>query len=186
MKKMTKGAVVTGLGVALLLGGGGTLAVWNADDTADIGIVTAGDLNLDAKAGVWTSNLASQPITNIASYRIIPGEKLTYTQEIDVTLKGNDGLKAQLTVGGIDSVTNSFGGHLQDISYSITDQQGKTVFSQNNMGGQVVRHGKYTAAASFTFNAEQRQAANATLDLRKISYRLTQLTPAQAAGTTGR
>ena len=29
MNKMAKGAIATGLGVALLIGGGGTLAIWN-------------------------------------------------------------------------------------------------------------------------------------------------------------
>lgn len=188
MKKMTKGAIVTGLGVALLLGGGGTLAVWNADTTADIGIVTAGDLDLDARPGVWTSSLTGVigGKDQISAYRIIPGETLTYSQKINVTLVGNSGLKANLTVEGIDAVTNGFGGHLQNVSYAIKDASNKLVVDQGKVAGGEVAQGAYTASAAFTFTAEDDQARNVSLNLSPIKYQLTQVAPAQANGTPGR
>lgn len=181
MKKMTKGAIVTGLGVALLLGGGGTLAVWNAQDAANIGIVTAGDLDLKAEPGVWSSSLTGA-IGKISGYKIIPGEKLTYTQKVNVTLVGNAGLKAKLTIAGIDQVNNNggFGNSLQAISYDVTDASNQSV-----MNGEV-KNGEYTASATFTFEADGDQATNATLDLSPIAYRLDQVDPAQASGATGR
>ncbi|GAA3326839.1 MULTISPECIES: alternate-type signal peptide domain-containing protein [Paeniglutamicibacter] len=51
MNKMTKGALATGLDVALLLGGGGTLAVWNKSVAEPAGTITSGDLELTAGTG---------------------------------------------------------------------------------------------------------------------------------------
>ena len=48
---LIKGTAAIAVGAALLLGGGGTLASWNASDTGAPGTVIAGDLNVAAAAG---------------------------------------------------------------------------------------------------------------------------------------
>jgi alternate signal-mediated exported protein len=176
MKKMTKGAIVTGLGVALLLGGGGTLAVWNATDGAEAGTIAAGDLNLDAKPGKWTSSL-SGGIENIADYRVIPGEELTFTQAVDVTMVG-DNLEADLAVTGVNAINDTFGsGTLTVKSYSIKDSSGtQVVNAQKGLQTEVV-DGEYTASATFAFDATERQSTGATLNLSGIGYQLTQRNP---------
>ncbi|WP_258060499.1 MULTISPECIES: alternate-type signal peptide domain-containing protein [unclassified Arthrobacter] len=97
---MAKGALAIGVGAALLLGGGGTLAVWNAEQNSSAGTIASGDLNLEAVAGTWTSNIVGgiQP-TAIATYKMVPGEKLTFTQKVNVTLTGTN-LSANLAVTG--------------------------------------------------------------------------------------
>jgi alternate signal-mediated exported protein len=178
MKNLTKGALVTGLGVALLLGGGGTLAVWNAGQDSQAGTITAGDLNLQAQPSVWTSS-ASGTIRNINAYRMVPGEKLTYTQAIDVTLVGS-GLRAKLTVAGVDTVFNhnGFSNDLKVTDVSLVDSQGRSGWDQE------VGHGRYTASASFELQATDRQDVDKTLNLSGITYQLTQIAPVPTPGAS--
>jgi len=102
MNKIAKGAVAGGIGVALLLGGAGTLAYWT--DSANVGgatTIAAGNLK------VATSGTASWSVTNhgtttavadIASYTMVPGDELTFTQPVTITAVGTN-LKAKATLG---------------------------------------------------------------------------------------
>jgi len=88
--KLTKALVATGVGVALLAGGGGTFAAWSSTQTVKPGTVTAGELALSAPTdgGTWSS-ASTGKIDSIAAYRIVPGEVLTYTQNVGVTATGS-------------------------------------------------------------------------------------------------
>lgn len=44
--------MAAGFGAALLVGGGGTLAVWNATTEANAGTILSGNINLIAGTGV--------------------------------------------------------------------------------------------------------------------------------------
>src|SRR6476620_2548405 len=95
---LIKGTAAIAVGAALLLGGGGTLASWNAADNAAPGTVVAGDLNVvKTAAGVWTDRAGAT--IDIATYKVVPGDKLTYTQVLDVTLTG-DKMAANITATG--------------------------------------------------------------------------------------
>ena len=94
MNKLIKGSIAGAAGVALLLGGAGTFAVWNDTASLDAPAITAGHLQLDTTtAGKWTKNGA--PI-DAATYRVIPGTTLVYTQTLTVNAEG-EGLRARLT-----------------------------------------------------------------------------------------
>ncbi|MET1088882.1 MAG: alternate-type signal peptide domain-containing protein [Arthrobacter sp.] len=102
MKNSTliKGTAAIALGAALLLGGGGTLAAWNAEASAAPGTIVAGDLNVvKTAAGVWTDR-AGVVIADISTYKVVPGDKLTFTQEVDVTLTGNK-MAASIVAEGV-------------------------------------------------------------------------------------
>lgn len=102
---LIKGTAAIAVGAALLLGGGGTLASWNAADNAAPGTVVAGDLNVvKSAAGVWKDRAGAT--IDITSYRVVPGDKLTYTQVLDVTLTGNK-MAANVTATGA-TPTNGF------------------------------------------------------------------------------
>jgi alternate signal-mediated exported protein len=105
MNKMAKGALATGVGVALLLGGGGTLATWNATANASAGTIAAGELKMTAGTGSWASNMTAGAI-RVADYKMVPGEKLTYSQDLAVTLVG-DRITANLKT--TDAVAKAFG-----------------------------------------------------------------------------
>ena len=184
MNKMAKGALATGVGVALLLGGGGTLAVWNQTVSANAGTIAAGDLKLKAETGVWTSNLSGE-IENINLYKIVPGEALTYTQELGVTLKG-DRMAATLGTSGDPIAT--FGPN--DVSYTgpvFTNEDGEalpTVTTEGRTTAQLTPAdtGTVTATATFTFkDVDGRKSAEATAQLSNIEYVLTQKVPTPAA-----
>lgn len=112
MNKFVKSGIATAAGVALLMGGAGTLAYWN--DTAAIsgGTVTAGKLNIvpETVTGTWSNQNGA--IANISAYRIVPGDVLTYTGTMGVEVIG-DTLQAQLSIaGGTLTGTNAAGNDL--------------------------------------------------------------------------
>ena len=184
MKKMTKGAIVTGLGVALLLGGGGTLATWNMDKSANAGTIQSGKMTLNVtEESPWSSKITGQKVAT--DHKIIPGEVLTYNQDV-VVGKDGEGLRAALKVIGISKIvqgadgTNSFGNTLTPV-ISVKDPNGQplTLTSDNFHGDTYTldsdaKVGTYTVTATLAFNADNEDAMNATLNLNSIEFQLQQ------------
>jgi alternate signal-mediated exported protein len=135
--------------VALLLGGGGTLAVWNESVDSVPGTIAAGNLDLHADAGIWKNGEGE--IIEVSSYKVVPGESLTYTQPVTVTLSG-DRMVATLTQTGSgleNSGTNRFGTDSIKVSpVALTTETGDAV--PNELTPQT--NGKFLASTSFTFN----------------------------------
>ncbi|MCC6270567.1 MAG: alternate-type signal peptide domain-containing protein [Microbacteriaceae bacterium] len=100
MNKLTKAAIAGAAGIALLLGGAGSLAYWNTSASLTGATITAGELTITANNdGAWSD--ADGAIT-IASFRAVPGDVLTYTATFDVTAVG-DNLTATVALTG-DSI----------------------------------------------------------------------------------
>lgn len=89
MNKLLKGAVAGAAGVALLLGGAGTFALWNSSASVAGGNIVAGNLAVadSATAGVWKAN--GQVVT-LSSFKAVPGDVLTYTKPVSVTATGDN------------------------------------------------------------------------------------------------
>jgi len=89
MNKLTKGAIATAAGVILLMGGAGTLASWNSSATAGASqAITAGSLSVTAAgAGTWKSGATT---INPSTFKIVPGDTLTYTQTFNVAATGDN------------------------------------------------------------------------------------------------
>jgi alternate signal-mediated exported protein len=180
MKKMTKGAIVTGLGVALLLGGGGTLAVWNDTAESTAGTIASGNLDLTAKPGQWTDGAGKKITvgTEGGSYKVVPGETLTYTQEVNPTLDG-DKLEATLKVTGVDTLKAHNSKNITVTEPVLTNTEGKvlpsTVLTKANTKDMPV-----TAKTTFSFSidADKQENTNGTWDFSKIGYYLEQKAPA--------
>ncbi|NUU17988.1 alternate-type signal peptide domain-containing protein [Cellulomonas humilata] len=108
MRKTTKGALAVGAGVALLLGGAGTMAAWQLTSTAATGTVSSGEFNLATTAGAtWKWGTATSATGCTATTtdfpvgaKIVPGDCVIYTQPITVTASGNR-LVATLSVSAI-------------------------------------------------------------------------------------
>jgi alternate signal-mediated exported protein len=109
MNKLTSGAIVGTLGIALLLGGAGTFAMWNTSTSADAGTVASGTLTIaNSGAATWKNVSADAvaggvAIPSIAAYKIVPGDKVQMTQSFTIAATG-DNLKAtfsydDLTIG---------------------------------------------------------------------------------------
>ena len=101
MNKSTKGAIAASAAAALLLGGAGSLAYWNAEGNIAGGTITAGELKLtNPAAGVWTLNGTS--VTDVAAVKIVPGDTLVYTGEWTIKATGQN-LKADVDVTGLQA-----------------------------------------------------------------------------------
>jgi alternate signal-mediated exported protein len=97
MNKFTKASIATGAGIVLLLGGGGTLAYWNAEAGAGAGTINAGTLGITAgAAGTWT-DANGDAIADITNYLVVPGDTVTFTRTFTVDATGEN-LKADLSV----------------------------------------------------------------------------------------
>ncbi|WP_425863825.1 alternate-type signal peptide domain-containing protein [Arthrobacter sp. TWP1-1] len=178
---MAKGAIATGVGIILLAGGGGTLATWNQTVNTSIGSVVSGDLNLKASSttpAVWT-NAAGTVIPNIAAYKVVPGDVLTFKQNLDVTLVG-DLVAANLTVTGLPTAQTA-----NEVIVATVLKDGTATLpatlTQANANGHTI-----TATTTFTFNAalgslgtpvDGRQAVTKSYSLDGIGYKLEQLAP---------
>lgn len=171
MNKMTKGALATGLGVALLIGGGGSLAVWNTSAQANAGTIVAGDLGLEAGAGTWRNSAGTDVTEKVqgGKYKIVPGDSLTFTQPVTVELSG-EMMKAKLSVTGAPQGTFTQGNY--DISGDVVDANGNTVFDQI-----LTKSGSYIASATFTFKEGTTgvQDTGASYDFSNIAYKLDQV-----------
>lgn len=200
MKRMTKGAIVTGLGVALLLGGGGTLATWQAQDSAEGGKIVSGNLNVyTSQQTPWTSELTGKTVSS--GYKIVPGETLKYRQAVNVELDG-DGMAAALKVTGLRSVitgTSSpddgkFGNTLTVPTVTVTAPDGTQIPTSSIVSSSgltspydaytldtAAKNGTYIVEATLTFNADNREDVKSTLDLTKINFLLEQLPPETVA-----
>lgn len=186
MNKMAKGAIATGVGVILLAGGGGTLATWNQASNASMGQVVAGDLNLEAGAGVWTNALGNT--VKVAEYKVVPGDTLTYTQPLTVTLTG-DLMVARLAVTGAGA-DGGFGGNALVSPTMLTDDATKAVLPTTDLkpGPNATR--QVTASTTFTFKKSTtgRDAANKSysfgqgVNLPGIGYKLVQQAPENSNG----
>ncbi|WP_299165523.1 alternate-type signal peptide domain-containing protein [uncultured Arthrobacter sp.] len=176
MNKMAKGAIATAAGVVLLIGGGGTLAVWNVERESGAGQITAGDLNLTTEAGSWTVLGVDGPeeILNIADYKIVPGDVLTYTQLMDVTLDG-DNLAANLTVTSPSGSNKDFVADTFEVS-EVRLTKG-TAEIQNPLTDDVT---DVVATASFEFKESTggRLSRNATYNFDTVAFKLEQIAPA--------
>ena len=111
MKNTTKAAVAGGVGVALLLGGAGTLAFWTDTEEGPEATVQAGTLELGALTGagwelrhVGNGGTATEWKTFNPGDQIVPGDELQMTQNVPVTLAG-EAIAAQFT--GDISVSSS-------------------------------------------------------------------------------
>jgi alternate signal-mediated exported protein len=138
---LIKGTAAIAVGAALLLGGGGTLASWNASDNGAPGTIISGDLNVAAAPGVWKDRAGAT--VDISTYKVVPGDKLTYTQVLNVTLTGNK-MAATVAATGTGAVNGFTAGNVVVTGPALTI--GGTAVSNPLTSSQTV-----TATITFEF-----------------------------------
>jgi alternate signal-mediated exported protein len=100
MNKLLKGSIAGVAGIALLLGGAGTFALWS--DTQDIegGTVQTGTLDINLAADTaWadiSTNAIGGPEFDPTVDEIVPGDVITLTQSVEIIADGKN-LLADLT-----------------------------------------------------------------------------------------
>ncbi|MBF4161197.1 alternate-type signal peptide domain-containing protein [Nocardioides acrostichi] len=121
MKSALKATLASGAGVALLLGGAGSLAYWNDTTVAQPGDLVSGTLTLgDSVCGDWTLDGAQS--FDPASDKIVPGDSLTLVCDSTIAIEGKHAaadlsataagavdnlLEDQLTIGATYAIVNS-------------------------------------------------------------------------------
>ena len=120
MNKFTKASIATGVGIALLLGGAGTLAYWNDSAITDAGTITAGTLTIDSEGdGAWfeTSDLNTEIDADV--FLVVPGDSLTYVETFQVGATG-DNLQASVSANTASIVKGTWGNEL-GVSVAVED-----------------------------------------------------------------
>lgn len=186
MNSFVKSAVAGAAGVALLLGGAGTFAVWNSTASASAGVLQTGQLGLStvAGSGQW-KDLETGAVLSAAeltSYRMIPGTQLEYTVPVTVTATGT-GLKAVFSYDlGATSST------LTSVVPVLTVQKSRTDAGLPNgfaaVSGRADAFSVTPSATSTDAVARlgitvptdaDNSTQNKTLDLSKVVFTLTQV-----------
>lgn len=96
MNKLVKGSIAAAAGIALLMGGAGSLALWNDSATVSAGTVSTGELNLTSNAdGAWATGIALW----------VPGDSDTYTETFVIEAAG-DNIAATISAAYSGATTN--------------------------------------------------------------------------------
>jgi len=138
MNKLVKGSIAAAAGISLLMGGAGSLALWNDSVTVNAGTVSSGTLDVaTSTAGTWTPTLA----------KIVPGDTVVYTQTLTVTAIG-DNLKA--TIGSnAAAITNGITGSTVTSTYVVKNAL-NAVVTPSGTGVYTLGGGTYTVAVTVT------------------------------------
>lgn len=142
-KKRRRGLIWVAAGTAALLMGGSTFALWSASDTFTGGTITAGDLNIENTVDTSFWDVSSDRvdavetvpgtdgtqlghlIEDVATWRIVPGDKLAATFQPTLTLDG-DNLVARVGIDGLQNLENN----AENISYSYEVYYGDAMLVQ--------------------------------------------------------
>lgn len=188
MNKMLTGAIAISASALLLVGGGGTLAVWN--DTAGVkpGTITAGNIALEAEGGKW-SNVTSGtavPIANIAEYEIVPGETLRYTQSLNIIVEGTNAV-ADLKVSGgfvngFESEGVTLSGYLAVNGTRSKSFEDNTIAASDTFEGTIRLGNSYAVdgVLEFAFSENATASAYQEFTFQDVLFTLNQVLPSQA------
>ena len=102
MKKTTKGTIAIAAAITLLLGGAGSLAYWQESATIGASQVTTGQLKVTVgSTATWqvTKYGSTTPTTIDSSYKMVPGDTVTYSVGFTTVAEGTT-LKANALVSG--------------------------------------------------------------------------------------
>jgi alternate signal-mediated exported protein len=166
MNKLVKGSVAAAAGIALLMGGAGSLAYWNDSATLTAGTVSSGTLDVSTSAaGSWSPSIA----------KIVPGDTVTYTQQLTLDATG-DNLKATVT-SNIASITNNITGSTATSSFVVKTAPGGVVV--NPVAGVYTLNGAYTVdvtvTVAFASSTANLVGQNASVNLSTLAITVTQV-----------
>ena len=168
MNKLAKGAVAGAAGVALLLGGAGTFALWNDSSTVSGTTISSGELAVaTATPGAWST----------APELWVPGDTYTYTEILTVSAVG-DNIEAELsTSGGVTSGDDDLAGDLTVVSSASSSDPG---FSGPAGGIYTFDEGTYTITATVEVTFSE-SSGNDTQDktamVAPVVFSFTQVAP---------
>ncbi len=178
-KARAKGVLAIAAGAALLLGGGYTYAYWSTSAAISSSAVQAGDLNLTLGTGTWTLDGAvtdpTQITGSLSAVHVVPGDVLTLTQPVTVTLVG-DTIAADLSTS-IDSAIPTDLAPYVTVGFSATGfgtAQSNSSYRVTPATGNGPIEGTATVTITFSGTTPARVGVTQTINLDKVSLTLTQ------------
>ncbi len=157
MKKSMKGTIAIAAGIALLLGGGGSLAYWQGTASTSSATIQTGELSVSLTSGAtWQvkRGATTTPIANISTFKMVPGDQVIYTVPFQTVAAGTN-----LTAGG----TIAWGGY-SSIPAHLTSTATGTYNSTAISGTTFTVVPNATANGSLVFTLTWPFGANATND----------------------
>lgn len=183
MNKLLKGSIAGAAGVALLLGGAGTFALWNDDATVNGGTISAGTLTVVETPGATSewSSADGGTIADIGAFQIVPGDVLTYTTTLDITAQG-DNLSATLEIDPRSIVPSTLAAADAALADSLTESATVSVDGSAAAATQAISPvagtQEVTVAVELTFPdgdpADDNLAKSGSVSLESFSVTLTQ------------
>jgi len=87
-----KGAIAAASGAALLLVGGGTLALWTDSQSVDGGTIQSGHLAVGpiVEEGWYQEHETGRKPVNLNEYRMVPGDQIINEYPLDLALEGDN------------------------------------------------------------------------------------------------
>jgi alternate signal-mediated exported protein len=190
MNKLVKGSIAGAVGIALLLGGAGTFALWSDNAAVNGGIVQTGTLDI-ALTGTAAWKDISPDAANttwvVATDRLVPGDTVTLTQDVTVVATGKN-LKALLAYTAGSITINSTVAPAVVVSLSATKVSGDATISAGTLantynilpvsGGTSVFRVVITVAYDKLIPVNQvGQTLSNAVDLTAANFTLTQVRP---------
>lgn len=166
-----KGTVAAAAGIAVLLGGAGTFALWNQQGAIGAGSTGTGQLTAEFDPQTsWqdTTANASNAVDDVTQFRMVPGDTLVGTTGVTVTATGENLL--------VDTGLHYAPGTLpEDVTAEVrlTDAEGEEVtrLEGSNAGTTY----DLTVTITLAFDDEASASMTEPIDLSAISVDLQQV-----------
>jgi alternate signal-mediated exported protein len=168
MNKLVKGSIAGAAGIALLLGGAGTFALWNANAEVAAGSIQAGTLTLKSNDdGGWTNDIVAW----------VPVDRDTYTETFVINAVG-DHIAAELSAE-LNLPANAFG-VTADPTFVVTPI-GSAPAASLSGGVYTLGNGSYNVTLSLAVDFDEGLAGDntskgATVALGTVDVLLEQVT----------
>src|SRR6478609_5179369 len=164
MNTMIKGSIAGATGIALLMGGFGTYALWSDSENLAAHGVQSGELDIATSAGVYDDANSAAANDWTATDKMVPGDKVTYTQTF--TVKGS-GKNLKRTIAYVKpTLSSTFSGLTDtvDITSSSADitagsTAGSFTFAQPFGTATLTAKVTYTLPAGTANQVDQNKAA---------------------------
>lgn len=179
MNKIVTGAIAGAAGIALLLGGASTFALWNASASSAASQVRAGTMTLSANSdGAWTDITNGRSATiDPASALMVPGNTYQFTQTLTVAATGQD-LKANLTYANQSITGDAALLAATTKTLDVSSTSAAVVKSTSATNTFVVSPSTSTSTVKVTFTislpASATTGQGGTLNISGIAFTLTQ------------
>ncbi|MET3770148.1 alternate signal-mediated exported protein [Marisediminicola sp. UYEF4] len=183
MNKLLKGSVAGAAGVALLLGGAGSFALWNSTESVNVGSVASGTLSI-AQAGTPTwmdvsADKAASAIDDISTFKVAPGDTIELTQVVEIDARGNN-LRATLSYDELSlaAVTAADKALLDELVITLDAAGGTNVTRIGSTETFAVTPATSTSTVTLTVTIEFPDtvtgATNGTVDFSALAFKLQQ------------